>query len=448
MNERLSSICTSSRMTLLLILTLSAFIQFSVVTRTTASMPMNSDAADYLSYAYNVKNFGVYSSVLTWAEEAPPSKLAPDSFRPPGYPLFLLAIPGLDTSDAYSRRVGLVQAAMGVGSVLLVFLIASRFLPAGWSHLSAAITAISPHLANMSAYLLTESLFLLLLLASVHVSLVAFQTKRRTVLFAAGLLWGACCLVRPTVIFVPPLLLLATLVLPKLHLWRSAAWILIAGFSLIQTPWLVRNLVTPLDHSRGSVMVFTLHHGSYPGFMYEDRPETYGWPFRFSPDGDDAERDLPSALSAIARKFQAHPWTYARRYLLGKPGFFLSWGYVQGHDIYVYETLRTPYKDDALFAAMRVVALYLHWPLMLFGVSAAFIVWWRPQWLRVESGSLLTARVLSTIVLYAIVFHMIAAPFPRYGVPFRPLIYILALALMSALFTRKFVAIVNSGDKQ
>jgi hypothetical protein len=170
--------------------------------------------------------------------------------------------------------------------------------------------------------------------------------------------------------------------------------------------------------------------------MYENRPETYGWPFRFDPDSDDAERDLPSALADIARKFQEHPWTYARWYLFGKPSFFLSWGYVQGYDIYVYETPRSPYKDDVLFVGMRKVAYYLHWPLMLLGISASILVWWRPHWLGLVDERLVNARVVSLIVLYAIGFHMIAAPFPRYGVPFRPLLYLLAMTVICAPFTR------------
>jgi len=44
---------------------------------------------------------------------------------------------------------------------------------------------------------------------------------------------------------------------------------------------------------------------------------------------------------------------------------------------------------------------------------------------------------VSAIVLYAIAFHMIGAPFPRYGVPFRPLLYMLAILLASTPFRRR-----------
>ncbi len=421
-----------SGLSLFLILVFSSFVQFSVVTRTSASLPMASDAADYFSYAYNLKNFGVYSDALTWASEAPPTGMKPDAHRSPGYPLFLLTIPGLDTTSSYLRRVSLAQAAMGVASVWLVFLIAARFLRPGWSHLAAVMTAISPHLANISTNLLTESLFLFTLLASTLASLIALRSRRSSTWLMAGLLWGFCSLVRPTILFIPPLFLLASAMLPALKSFRCAALLLFAGFCTIQAPWVIRNQLTPLDQSQGSLMVGTLHHGSYPNFMYENRPESLGWPFRFDPESERAERDLPSVLADIGKKFRDHPLTYAKWYLLGKPGTFLSWSYLQGSDIYIFETQHTPYKEDARFAAMRSFSLYMHWPLMLLGLWAAVGVWWRPEWLRLSGQALQAARMVSIIVLYAIAFHMIAAPYPRYGVPFRPLIYLLALTIVCA----------------
>jgi hypothetical protein len=197
--------------------------------------------------------------------------------------------------------------------------------------------------------------------------------------------------------------------------------------------------VTTLDHSQGSLMVGTLHHGSYPDFMYEGRPETLGWPFRYDPRGESAEHDLPSVLSDISGKFRARPLTYLKWYLLGKPGTFLSWGYIQGRDIYVFEPTKSPYLDDVGFAASRSLSFWLHWPLMLLGLIAALLAWWRPAWLGLEGDRLQAARLVSLVVLYAIAFHMIAAPYPRYGVPFRSLIHVLALTLASALISRPWL---------
>jgi 4-amino-4-deoxy-L-arabinose transferase-like glycosyltransferase len=422
------------------ILALSAYLQYTVVTRSQVSMPMASDASEYFSYAYNLRHFGVYSDDLTWAGEEPPGGMHPDSLRTPGYPLFLLAIPGLDTGADWLARVRYVQAALAVGSVWLLYLLARRFLRPGWSHLAALLTAISPHLANFSSYLLSEGLFVFLLLASVLASVAALRAGGRWRFAIAGLAWGACSLVRPTVLLLPPLLLLASWLSPRLRDWRAPALLLVAVFVAVQAPWFVRNRLAPLDPEQGNLLVWSMHHGSYPDFMYEGRPETLGWPFRADPASAEAERSLGNVLRDIAGKFRARPLAQLRWYLIGKPGALLSWGHVQGHDIYVYEPVRSPYVEQPAFAALRLVSLLLHWPLMLAGVAAAVVAWWRPQWLRLEGEARMAVRVVAAVVLYAIAFHLVVAPYPRYGMPFRPLLYALALAWPAALFYRRVAA--------
>jgi hypothetical protein len=51
----------SARLILTLILSISALIQFTVVSRTTVEIPFRVDAGDYFSYAYNLSHHGVYS---------------------------------------------------------------------------------------------------------------------------------------------------------------------------------------------------------------------------------------------------------------------------------------------------------------------------------------------------------------------------------------------------
>ena len=421
-----------STLGLVSILLLSALIQFTVVARTSVLMAPGSDAGDYFSYAYNLKHEGTYSNYRTWAIAAPPGGILPDALRPPGYPLFLLAIPGIEPGTAYTHRVYLAQAALAVASVLLAFLIAGTFLRPGWSHLAALVMAIAPHLATMSTNLLSEGLFLFVLLASVYATIRAARTQTRRAAIYAGLLWGACSLVRATTVFTAPLLLAATLLIPTLKPRRSAALLFLLAFLLVQLPWFVRNVVSPLDKSERSLMVDALHQGTYPNLMYQGRPETLGWPFRYDPNRERVERDLSSVTAEIVAKFRSDPATYLKWYLVGKPGYLFSWGYAQGHDIFVYKAIRSPYLDDARFAALRLISHTIHWPLMMLGLLAVFVVFWRPGWLCLEGDQVIAARIVAAVVLYAIAFHMVAAPYPRYGVPFRPLLYMLAAVCISA----------------
>jgi 4-amino-4-deoxy-L-arabinose transferase-like glycosyltransferase len=429
----------ASKIALLLILLLSACLQFTAVARTEAYNPLGADALDYFLSAYNLDHYGVYSRTVTFPQEdhlqAPP----PDAVRSPGYPLFLRLLGHPEPSLNYIGRVMLVQAALGVASVWMMYLIATRFLRRRWACLAALLTAISPHLIVISTYLLTESLFFFLLLASTLGLLKAIESAKPThwSFVLVGLLWGLCSLVRPTVEFIPVLVLLAAIAIPRLKQFRATAMLLFLGFAVVLAPWLIRNATLPPQDNQPSLMIQFLLHGSYPNFLYQNNPATYGDPYRWDPSVDQIGRSLPKVLTHIAHNFKDDPLTYARWYLIGKPGFFLSWTNLEswtnpdGGDIYIYPVKRSPFRDDQRFVLIRNLAYVLHWPLMLLGLAGACLPWWRPQRWELSGASLFATRLLSLILLYAIGFHMIGAPFPRYGIPFRPLLY--PLALMAVL---------------
>lgn len=421
------------RLLLLLVLSISAFIQFTVVSRTVVDGPLRADAGQYFSYAYNLSHHGVFSMSPTWQEGAKNLPLRPDSLRAPGYPVFLALVGRPEANETYLRRVTTAQAVLGVLSVLLVYLIASRFLAPGWALTAALLTALSPHLAMMSTYLLTESLFFFLLMGSLLMLLVAVQSNRRWPWIATGVLWGLSTLVKPTAQFFPVVLFFVVLVVPSLRSVRLSAALAFACFVAVLAPWVIRNQSAAVERP-ASLMVLTLAHGSYPDFMYQGRRETFGFPYRFDPQIDVISRDLPSVLGHIAGRFRAEPLTYLRWYAIGKPGYFLAWGNVQGWDILVYPVLHTPYFEDPLFGLVRTLSYFLHWPLMLLGLAGAAILALRARWLVLSPAQNTAATVVALLVVYAIAFHMIVAPFPRYGVPFRPLIFALAMLTLRALW--------------
>lgn len=425
---------TTFRLLLVLILLFSSLIQLTVVSQTKVDVPLRADSGEYFSYAYNLRTYGVYSIARTWAEYSP-AVPKPDAFRPPGYPLFLAMVGKPEPLDWYLRRVSLVQAALGVLSVWLIYLISAQFLGRGWSLAVALITAISPHLAIISTLLLSESLFFFLLLAATFTLLKAIQGERRSLYAATGVLWGLCSLVRPTAELFPVVMLLAVMLLPRLRsLWASALLGFVC-FAAVFAPWTLRNLSAGVDKPAASLMVKSLAHGSYPGFMYEDKPESFGFPYRFDPDSERNARDLPSILKHIAGRFRAEPLRYANWYLIGKPRFFLSWGNVQGRDILIHPVTYTPYYEDRRFWRLRQLAFVLHWPLMVLGLLGALLLL-KPKTLGLDRGHALAAGTVACLVIYAIGFHMIVAPFPRYGIPFWPLLYALAMLPVRAAWMR------------
>ena len=412
---------------LLSILLFSAFIQFTVVTHTYVISPFRADAREYFFSAYNLDHYGVYSSQVTWPPDQHLQPPLADAVRTPGYPLFLRLVGHPQPTVEYESRIKLTQAVLGVLSVWMMYLIAARFLRRRWACVAALLTAISPHLAVSSTYVLTESLFFFLLLASVLGLLHAIESAKRWPFALEGLLLGLCSLVRPTMFLLPILALLVSLAIPRLKPFRISALLVFLGFAVAVSPWLIRNARLPPKAQQSGQLVGFLRDGSYPNFMYNNDRATYGDPYRADPMAASI-RNVPGALVYIARKFRNDPIAYTRWYLIGKPGFFLSWADITGAgDMFVYNVASSPYLDDQRFDVIRRVAYALHWPLMLLGLVGTCLPWWGARRWGLSGAPLTAARGVSLVVIYAIGFHMIGAPFPRYGVPFRPLLYPLAL---------------------
>lgn len=412
---------------LVLVLAIAAFVQLTTVSRTTVISPLHADAADYFSYAWNLRDYGTYSSARTWPPMTHPESIAPDKLRSPGYPLFLLAVGKPSPDRAFLLRVEFVQAGLGILTVLLVYLLGARFLERGPALAAAALTAISPHLAVMSTYILTESLFTLLLVASLYALVAAVQSGRRSLFVATGLLWGVCSLVRPTAQFFPVLLLAYALAMPSLRRFAGSALLAFACFVAVLAPWLIRNQSPALAHPTVSLMVNTLAHGSYPDFKYQGRPETYGYPYRFDPGIKSITKDLPSVLGYIEGRFRAEPRRYLSWYLYGKPRTFLSWENVEGFDVLLYPVSRTPMYQDRSIIALRMLSYYLHWPLMLLALGTSIALLVRRVRRALPLKEAIAACIGAGLFLYGIAFHMVAASFPRYAIPFRPLAYALAM---------------------
>jgi 4-amino-4-deoxy-L-arabinose transferase-like glycosyltransferase len=414
---------------LILLLAGTTWIQLTVVNRTVVDGPLRSDAGEYFSYAVNLRSSGIYSLDQNWRRGQPAAAPIPDKIRPPGYPLLLAALGQPRASDAWIHRVSLVQAGFGVLVVFLAYLLACRLLGPGLALVVGALCAINPHLSTISTYVLSESLFGLTLLLAIWTSLRALQRDSTASWLLAGLAWSACCLVRPTMQFLIPMMVIGCFLVPRLKPWRRGMLLALLTLVLGMGPWLVRN--AGIREAPGSsLLVKSLVHGSYSGFMYDSRPESFGFPYRFDPDSAAASRDVKSALARIGGNFRREPGTQLVWYAIAKPLWFLSWGNVQAVDVLIYPVSRSPFYEDRRFSAMRAGSLLMHWPLMLLGLAGALLAVLRPAWLRLDAQSRGPAILVAAIVLYAIALHVVAAPFPRYSIPFRPLLFALALLVL------------------
>jgi len=197
--------------------------------------------------------------ILDWGE------IPRFALRTPGYPAFLAGCRLLLGDRPLGAR--LVQAVLGMFSVWLVFRLARRFEPdfgpkpgsqpktsferSGWTIalVAAALAAFHPYLIVTSALLLTEAVFLPLMLLGLCALAALWSRdelsggKGTLVALGGGLAWGYAVLVRPSwALFVP--CALGAWILASAGRRRTSARgsaLIVLGLVIAMAPWWVRN---------------------------------------------------------------------------------------------------------------------------------------------------------------------------------------------------------------
>ena len=398
--------------------------------------PLRADARDYFVYAYNLRHNHVYSRDPSTLED-PSAVVNPDAVRSPGYPLFLsLFLQGPPTNEVLARIL-LTQAFLSSLTIVIAFLVHRAFLPFYWCIGAALLTALSPHLIVANSYMLTETLFCLLVVLSVWTARLFFITESAWLIALSGIVLGMGSLVRPVLQYFP---LILVFFLIGTYGWKKGARFSLAlsiGFILILAPWIVRNLAVLHKMGDNRLMIDFLHHGVYPNFTYNEEPRSYGFPYRFDPRSEEISASLANVLMESARRFAEQPAKHLRWFLIGKSVAFWSWNIVQGMgDAFVYPVSNSPYFDSPLFQWTHRLMRLTHWPLVCLGFLASLWVW-LPGARQILTIDLRTARLVSLLLIYFTTLHILGAPFPRYSIPLRPLLYGIALLLPSLIASHR-----------
>lgn len=182
----------------------------------------------------------------------------PEIGRTPGYPLFLALF-----SCAGPLAVALAQVLLSAASVILVYRIA-RALYAGErvALIAAWLFAFEPLTAVYSIVLLSETLFLFLLLLAIERLIAFLSTHNLRVLAISGLALAAAIFVRPIAYYLPIALAIGLAValrrVPVLR-WKAPA-----VFLLCSVPWLaawqIRNYVETGFGGFSSVQIQNLYY--------------------------------------------------------------------------------------------------------------------------------------------------------------------------------------------
>lgn len=279
-------------------------------------LPLTADAGDYDRHARSIAAGDGYP------ETAIAAPGTPSALRPPAYPYWLGAIYALTGGSADAAR--LAGALLGGLTVLLAALVARRVWGDRPALGTAVLVAVAPALVYVNGSLVSEQLFLPLVLGVVLVVQRARDAPGVTpplwLAAAAGALCGLAALTR-----VVGIVLVAAAVA---GLWRgrsrralAAPAVAVLAAVLVLAPWAVRNAVVfdravPLATQEG----FNLY-GTYNEVAEAATEHPANWRFPlelpgardlfFRPGWDEAR--ISAELGARARAFALdHPGYVAR----------------------------------------------------------------------------------------------------------------------------------------
>lgn len=416
------------------ILLLALDLRVESVLHSVVDRPVRADARDYVMYAYNLERYGIYSSLDTWQPDAP--EPAPDAMRSPLYPLFLTLFLDEPPTVDNLRTILLAQALLGTLTVALVYALARTVLAAPFALAASALAALSPHLVTMAIYLLSETLLCFTLVLALLCAARWLRQGRPAFAIATGILLAAAALAHPLAQYFVVFAAGYLLVVRDVPSARRTAALVVLGFAVGFGPWVARNAVT-LGGSDPTLMLAALRAGAYPDLMYENRPETYGYPYRADPGYAEAIKDPGATARAIAQAFRERPWEQARWYLFGKPALLYSWNNVEGQgDVYVYPTTRSPYTYLPVFEFTHALMRHLHGLLAVLMAVGAVLAWLPARWSRLPADAAFAARLISLLLAYHLAVMVVGFPLPRYSIALRPFLYIMALVPLAALLNR------------
>ena len=420
MNDRANKSITISLIVLSLVLAtvIAGLVRVSVTNQTKIDNPVRADARDYFTYAYNIKNYGIYSR--TFAESESP----PDAVRSPGYPLFLtLFIDRLPTQGTV-ERIKLTQAIIGAVVVLLSGLVFFRMMSGFFALSAMALTLFSPHLISAGTYVLTETLFSLLCIILVLLSILSLKRPSTFLLLNIGAVLGLATLMRPSLQY----FVVAYLVFFVFHFGLKSGFrqtvLITVAFLVIYSPWLVRNQISIGHTTDPTLKISFLLHGMYPDFEYKNDPKTFGFPYRFDPRSDEIGKDVGSVLNEIFTRFKNEPIRHLEWFFFKKPVVLWGWDTVNGYgDVFVYPPVASPYLSYGFHHTTHAVMKAIHPIIIALSLLGALVVWFPIRVLHVSLHSLYAARFASIFLMYFLALHIVGAPFPRYSIPLRPITY-------------------------
>lgn len=217
------------------------------------------DSAEYAQLSDNL----LAHHRFTLSEQAP---FTPETFRVIGYPLFMAGIVAVFKSYF---AVTLVQALLMVLSAVMILWMGRRMFSPTAGLIAAGLFLIEPTVIYHALVLLSDSVFLFLLIAIAYA--LFFHGPQKRFVFYAGIMLGLAVLVRPiaiyaVVIFLPSYFWIHWSAMARKKILIASAVFLASAVAVI-SPWMIRNYAETGILGLSSVTAYNLYSYNVPGFL-------------------------------------------------------------------------------------------------------------------------------------------------------------------------------------
>lgn len=413
---------------LLLIIIYGIVSRWVVLNDTIFSRHIIRDATEYFAYA---KNLSLYST-FSIQPEAGESSLIKDSKRPPGFPLFA----SIFYQDDRTMSVASVLFAQFVIQCI-TFIALSVVLWFFIGEITCVIISLliwtHPAFMSINTYYLTESLFLSSLIIAMVLFIKSVSEKRNKLSILYTILFGLCigfsALVRSTMDYYIFFIFAVLFFQDRENLKKL--WPAVVVCIIVMLGWKIRNYMAIGSFSDQHLLINGIFHGSYPGFMYNNIPESFGFPYKYDPNEQEYYKGIGTAYKLIWNRVKEQPMEYSSWYLFGKQTFLWRWSEIAGWDIFIYPVNSSPfyYQKDLQF--WHSIHKNMNAVIMITGVLFSYFTL---LYALIKKQSVNVGFIVSSFVVYASLFHIIVAPFPRYGVPFKPFVIIMFVLALKSLY--------------
>jgi len=383
------------------------------------------DQSEYIALAQNIR----FHTAFSYGEPHPwgaPGHLntagpfVPTAARAPLYPITIAALWWSERPPLLETR--LLQLILGLTTVLLTYLIATREFGRGVGFIAGIGMAVFPLSCYMTAFILSDTLFTFLLTLGTWL-----WGGRRP--FLAGVMLGLAALTRPTLL---PFLFLLVLFTCFRSQQRAFIGKLVLAAILVIAPWTVRNYIA----FHKLIPIATLGWGCHLFYGTLDIPKESPkkWQIiRADPtlsgiiEATKNETEAEGVMMTVAlRRIQKAPFQWAVKRVIQSYRLFID----QGGYTYSRSPL-PPLATKIIF----IIGSILFWALAVVGVIKE-----RKRW-----------RQLGYLLSFPIYFVIVQIPMLaliRYSLPLIPPMMVFVAVVISSAIFRMRTYLVRNGSNQ